>query len=211
MDDQLEPAVFADALPAHPTTDPADVEPDVGDAGGELGVAFYSRGAEVAVSGRSEEHRAEMRRIIVAGCELMLRHPESVHYSQGPDRWEGITQKRLISKKQFPFHSDCSANATWLHWNAHVVHFPDRPGSDVLSFAHWAFGWTGTLALHGKQVMHDENVLPGDLILYGQGPPFKHVAVALGGGLVFSHGSEGGPYKLDMDYRSDRGPTRRYI
>lgn len=165
-----------------------------------------------SVSGRSEEHRAEMRRIIARGCELMLNHTGAVHYSMGPDRWEGITRKLLISKDQYPRHSDCSSSSTWLHWNAHVAHFPGNPGRDVLNAAHWAYGYTGTLLEHGKTVQHEDNILVGDLALYGvPGTTGKHVAVCLGGGKVFSHGSEGGPYKLDLDYRSDLMVIKRYI
>jgi hypothetical protein len=164
-----------------------------------------------SVSGRSEEHRAEMRRIIVRGCELMLAHPGDVHYTQGPDRWEAIAKNTRITRGQYLRRGDCSSTATWLHYNAHVLHFPTNPGGDILNGAHWAFGWTGTLAQHGKRVMHDENIQVGDLILYGPGPSYEHVAVALGGRMVFSHGSEGGPYKLDMDYRNDRAQVRRYI
>lgn len=165
-----------------------------------------------SVSGRSPEHRAEMRRIVAHGCEIMLDHKGAVHYSMEGDRWEGIDKRLLISKGQFPKHSDCSSSSTWLHWNAAVAHFPTNPGRDVLNGLRWTAGFTGTLLQHGKVVEHEDNILVGDLALYGiPGTTGKHVAVCLGGGLVFSHGSEGGPYKLDLHYRSDLMVVRRYI
>jgi hypothetical protein len=39
----------------------------------------------------------------------------------------------------------------------------------------------------------------------------RHVATYIGGGLVFSHGGEGGPFKLGIDYRPDRCAIRRNI
>jgi cell wall-associated NlpC family hydrolase len=41
----------------------------------------------------------------------------------------------------------------------------------------------------------------GDSVLYGPRPTFEHVATYIGGGLVFSHGSEAGPFKLSAYYR----------
>jgi cell wall-associated NlpC family hydrolase len=64
---------------------------------------------------------------------------------------------------------------------------------------------------HGKLVVHEENARVGDLVIYGHGFPGEHVAMFIGGGKVFSHGSEAGPFKLDMDYRPDRMQIRRYI
>ena len=60
---------------------------------------------------------------------------------------------------------------------------------------------------------HDKNIKIGDLIFYGDqggGVP-KHVAISLGGRRALSHGSEAGPLIVDIDYRSDRRMTRRYI
>jgi len=41
----------------------------------------------------------------------------------------------------------------------------------------------------------------------------EHVAMYVGGGKVFSHCGEGGPYILPIDYRPDRrrGNARRYF
>ena len=50
-----------------------------------------------------------------------------------------------------------------------------------------------------------------NLAIYGYGFPGEHVAVCLGGGMVFSHGSEAGPFKLRLHYRPDLYQIRRYI
>jgi cell wall-associated NlpC family hydrolase len=63
----------------------------------------------------------------------------------------------------------------------------------------------------GKLVVHESDVLVGDLAIYGSGPPGKHVAMCLGGGMIFSHGSEAGPFKLAVHYRPDLMEIRRYI
>jgi hypothetical protein len=67
---------------------------------------------------------------------------------------------------------------------------------------------TGTLCQHGHAVASPQ---PGDLVFYGSGAPWHHVAVYVGGGRVVSHGSEGGPFLEAMDYRGDRGQIRRYV
>lgn len=161
-----------------------------------------------SVSGLSEQHRAHARRLIVQGAELLLGHARSVHYSQGADRWEGIQRGLLPWKGEYPHHGDCSSTATWLLWAALHHHFGVR---DVVNGTNWTAGYTGTIAKHGKQVVHDANIKVGDLILYGRGWPYEHVTVALGGGVCFSHGSEAGPFKLAIDYRPDRAIVRRFV
>lgn len=159
-------------------------------------------------SGLSAEHAAHARDIVVEYCHALLAHPDQVHYTQGPDRWGGIAHNHTL-KDLLPFYGDCSSTATFVLWRAlNDVHKGTR---DVVNGERWKAGFTGTIAQHGKRVVHDANIKVGDLILYGPAPTYEHVAVALGGGMVFSHGSEGGPYKLPLDYRPDRGPTRRFI
>jgi cell wall-associated NlpC family hydrolase len=51
----------------------------------------------------------------------------------------------------------------------------------------------------------------GDLAIYGSGAPGEHVAICIGGGLVISHGSEPGPFKLPLRYRTDLLEIRRYL
>ena len=49
---------------------------------------------------------------------MMLAHPDDVHYTEGPQRWEGINEKLRVVKNQFPAHGDCSSTVTWILWNA---------------------------------------------------------------------------------------------
>jgi hypothetical protein len=162
-------------------------------------------------SGLNAHQRADARRIIVKGCELELRHPSSVHYTMGADRWEAISRGARIDRGQLLTRGDCSSTATWLLWNALTHAHRKLRIRDIVNGESWKAGYTGTLAEHGKRVVHDHNIKVGDLVLYGWRWPYEHVAVALGGGLVFSHGSEGGPYRLPIDYRPDRAQVRRYI
>lgn len=159
-------------------------------------------------SGLDAAQRVEARHIIAEGCALLLAHPSAVHYTEGGSRWQGIDHGLRISRGQWMTEGDCSSTATWLLWNALHVRFGL---GDIVNGEHWRAGYTGTIAGHGKPVRVDANIQVGDLVLYGPGPSYSHVAVALGGGQVFSHGSEGGPYKLPIAYRSDRGPVHRFI
>lgn len=137
-----------------------------------------------------------------------MAHPANVHYTQSSARWQGIDKHLLVSKGQCITEGDCSSTATWLLWNALHIAYGVR---DVVNGENWKAGYTGTIAQHGKLVQHDSNILIGDLVLYGPAPTFEHVAVAIGGGRVFSHGSEAGPFLLNIDYRSDRAQVRRFI
>ena len=80
---------------------------------------------------------------------------------------------------------------------------------DVVNGAGWAAGYTGTMLQHGLQVRYPANVLPGDCVIYGSGPPGVHCAVVVdmvnGVPMVISHGSEPGPFYLAYDYRPAPG------
>jgi cell wall-associated NlpC family hydrolase len=162
------------------------------------------------VSGLSDEHAAHARYLIYKASVVMVRNKDRITYSQGSDRWVGISKELTISKNEFPRTCDCSSTATWMLWDAMHRIYGVR---DLVNRADWRAGYTGTMYQHGKQVIHDKNLRVGDCIFYGDqggGIP-KHVTVFIGGGNVFSHGSQGGPYILDIDYRSDRRMSRRYI
>lgn len=162
------------------------------------------------VSGLSDKHADHARDLILLACKTMVRNKENVHYSQGPRRWEGINKKLTIIEGQYPRFCDCSSTAQWMLWDAMARPYGVR---DLVSNSNWTAGFTGSQYKNGKAVVHDANLKIGDLIFYGDqggGVP-KHVTTYIGGGKCFSHGSEGGPYILDIDYRSDRRMTRRYI
>ena len=162
------------------------------------------------ISGLSDEHAAHARRIIIKDVHNMLLNKHAIHYSQGADRWEGIAHRCTHLHGTYPHHCDCSSTTTWLLWDAMGRPYGVR---DLVNGTNWSRGYTGTQYNHGKQVKHDSNLKIGDLIFYGDqggGVP-EHVAMYIGGGMVFSHGSEGGPYILRLDYRPDRRQSRRYI
>jgi cell wall-associated NlpC family hydrolase len=162
------------------------------------------------VSGLDDAQAAHARRVIIKDAKNMITHKREIHYSQGPDRWEGIDGRRTHLNNTYPKHCDCSSTSTWMLWDAMGRPYGVR---DVVNGANWRAGYTGTQYDHGKRVKHDSNLKIGDLIFYGDqggGIP-EHVAVYVGGGFVFSHGSEGGPYILRLDYRHDRRQSRRYI
>lgn len=163
-----------------------------------------------SASGLSEEHRAYARKLIAKAAQVMVENKTRITYSQGADRWEGIRTGLSITRGLYPRHCDCSSTHTWLMWDA--MHRPYGV-RDLVNHQLWKAGYTGTMYTRGKAVQHDENLKIGDAIFYGDqggGIP-KHVATYVGGGKVFSHGSQGGPYILDLDYRSDRRMSRRYI
>ena len=120
---------------------------------------------------------------------------------------------KVAAKGQYPTHADCSAFATWCLKNgldSVRSHFPD-----IVNGTDWQSGWTGTLARHGVEVAHEDDAIHADLVFYGPGPNFSHVAVGVirehGKLYVVSNGSEGGPYYEPFDYRPDVGQIRRYI
>lgn len=167
------------------------------------------------VSGLSDEHAAHSRQIITLAAKIMVRHKTTIHYSQKANRQVGVRRKLSILEGDFPETCDCSSTSWWMLWDAmgrpyHTQDFvchtsPPWDPNDVV--------YTGSMYKNGKAVVHDENLKIGDLIFYGDqggGIP-EHVAVSVGGGKVFSHGSEGGPYILDLDYRNDRRMSRRFI
>lgn len=166
------------------------------------------------ISGLSDDHAAHSRHLIILQANLMVRNKTAVHYSQEYNRMEGIRQQLSVIRGQYPKHADCSSTAYWMHWDA--VHRPYGVRDLLVAGPDWNPNktiYTGTQYRSGKGVLHDENLKIGDLIFYGDqggGIP-EHVAVYVGGGMVFSHGSEGGPYILNMDYRSDRRMSRRFI
>lgn len=160
-----------------------------------------------SVSGLSAKHRIEARDLAVEAALLSIRNAPLIHYTQGSRRWEGIDKHLKAWRGEIPHYGDCSAMGTWWLWNG-LDHFGVR---DTVNGQNWRAGYTGTMLTHGKQVRHRANWLRGDLFIYGRGFPGAHVAMYIGGGLVASHGSESGPYKLAWDYRSDLMQVRRYI
>lgn len=143
---------------------------------------------------------------------LGLHNASALHYTQSDQRWEGIANHDVAVKGQFPRHADCSAFATWCLWNGLYVPFKH---TDVVNGTEWESGYTGTMINHGKEILHTENVVRGDCVLYGRDGVPEHTAIVVshkgGHPIVVSNGSESGPYLLPYNYRSDVLQFRRYI
>ena len=159
----------------------------------------------MSVSGLSRKHVKQAVDLTLQAAVLGLHHASEIHYTEGELRWQGIDRGRVASQGEYPMWADCSAYATWCLWNGLHVHLGH---TDIVNGQHWRAGYTGTLLEHGE---HVSSLLPGDLVIYGNGFPGKHVALYTGGGLVVSHGSEAGPLLLPVHYRSDAMEYRRYI
>lgn len=173
-------------------------------------VATHNNGS---VSGLTLPQRHIARETALHAMKLVLAHPAAVHYTQDPiKRWQGIAQHKNPIKGEYPTEGDCSSTVTWaLHAGLYL-----RFGQpDIVNGDKWEGGYTGTIGTHGRHVLHRNNVMRGDLVLYGSNEPWEHVAFVEGWwkGKIFviSHGSEAGPFELPFDYRPDVGQFRRFI
>lgn len=163
--------------------------------------------------GLSPEERIRVRRLIKFAAVETFKRKDQMHYTQGPRRWDGINlEKRCYPGNiEYPNYADCSAGVTWLYWNALKRHINNENFPDILNDANWKAGYTGTLLSNGRGL--DAGGVPslvGDLVLYGSGRS-AHVAIYVGNGMVWSFGSEAGPFILPWRYRSDVRSVRRYI
>lgn len=129
-----------------------------------------------------------IRERIVAAARFGANNRGRIHYTQSSLRMYGV-RHRIRIPRVTPYE-DCSSFATWCYWHAGA--------KDPNGLGYAGYGFTGTLAQHGKRVTTPK---PGDLIFYGSGPPYSHVAVYIGKGLCVSHGSEAGPMILNYRYR----------
>ena len=156
---------------------------------GAHGISLATRAARLALAHAPEVHYTQDR-------------PDEVRRQGGLRRWEGINGHMLASRGRFPRYADCSSFYTWCLWQL----LGDGP--DVVNGSGWRGGYTGTLLAHGRRADVD---VEGAAVLYGvRGSTGKHVAYSLGNGQVISHGSEGGPYLLPYNYRSDVMAVRAY-
>jgi hypothetical protein len=97
-------------------------------------------------------------------------------------------------------YADCSGFCLWCCWVNGI-------GTNVVGPYN---GWTGSMRLHGR-VVTLAAALKGDMVFYGSPPDYHHVAIYVGNNRVISHGQEGGPFLLPIDYRTDRMAIRNYV
>jgi cell wall-associated NlpC family hydrolase len=160
--------------------------------------------AAEAVGINIQRFRVRVKRAALLGHT----HAAEVHYTMGPRRWDGITNRCRSHLGRFPRFADCSSYATWCIWDA--LGGPNA-GPDVVNGQFWRGGYTGTMKQNGRRLpggIADAKI--GDLVLYGAGTG-KHVAIMVGTDRAISHGSEAGPHLVKPDYRPDVAEVRRYI
>jgi len=139
------------------------------------------------------------RQGIYTAAMALYNNRASEHYTQGSQRWMGITNG--VRPPSAPTYSDCSAAATWCYWTVFGT------GPDFVNGQNWRAGYTGTLSGRGRSTPCSTMQI-GDLAFYGS--PISHVAISIGGGRVVSHGSD--PVGLySYNYRSDLNSCRTYF
>lgn len=167
-------------------------------------VAAGKRANRATVFSARSSTPVKVRRM-VADARYLIVHRALVHYSQS-NRMQIVRGRLNLPPLTRSIWEDCSSSTTGLYWLAHL------PDPNDLGYA--GYGYTGTQANHGRLVwVHGQSLTrlrPGDLIFYGRWP-YRHVSMYLGAGLVFSHGSEGGPYLLPVLYRTDAATAHRYV
>src|SRR5690348_15253918 len=121
----------------------------------------------------------------------------SIHYSQGPNRYDAIGHPRML-----PLYTDCSG------WATLCCNWAGAPDSNGTNYNHQ--GYTGTLLDHCPHIAVSATQ-PGDLIVYGPYPG-DHVVIVVESGfdpVVVSHGQERGPIKVrhSVEARAHRAPS----
>ena len=147
-----------------------------------------------------------IRRRVKRAALLGQQHAPQIHYTQGPRRWDGISNRCRSHRGRFPMWADCSSYVTWCLWDALGG---ANAGPDIVNGSNWKGGFTGTQRNHGR-IVPLANAKPGDLVHYGPGTG-AHVTIVVGKNKVVSHGSEAGPFLLRPDYRGDISHVRRYF
>jgi cell wall-associated NlpC family hydrolase len=142
------------------------------------------------LSGMAALGSTDKRKLIVNAALYGAQHEPSIHYTQSSLRMYGVRNK--VKPPGIPRYEDCSSFATWCYWLAGA--------SDPNGLGYNGQGYTGTLAAHGSRRTL-AYARPGDLVFYGGGFPYTHVAIYIGGGRVVSHGSEHGPIICAAWYR----------
>ena len=154
--------------------------------------------AESAIHGKTPAIRLKK------GMDALIayRIKGRVHYTQSARRMT-IVRYHMIPPFTRVIYEDCSSAVTGLYWMA-GLHDPNERHFN-------GDGFTGTLCENGHRRLGAPQI--GDLVFYGHGKPWEHVACvyALNPTRVWSMGHEGGPVIEALDYRADRGEIRRYF
>lgn len=104
-----------------------------------------------------------------------------------------IVRNKITNPRRPGIFEDCSSGATGMAWLSKAPD-PNRNG-----YAGW--GNTTTM-IANRPHLRIWQLKPGDYVFYGTSPfNITHVAVYLGGGMVWTFGSEPGPRILPINYR----------
>lgn len=178
--------------------------------------------AEIGDHGLLNADRIALERIKRLGVRAALlgyHHAPQMHYTQQPQRWQGIASGLRSYRGEYPTQADCSSFVTWILWDATRGY--DAADRDFVNGQRWRAGHTGTLVKKGREV-DTRRLRLLDLVFYGnEGWRPGHVAIVVvpgslhGSAKVVSFGSEAGPYLLEADYRDDVAiggwAPRRYV
>jgi len=129
------------------------------------------------------------RQGIVNAAWALYNQRANEHYTQGGQRWIGITNR--VYPPSAPTYSDCSSASTWCYWTQY------GSGPDFLNGQQWKAGYTGNMLDHGT-VVSVASAKAGDLCFYYN--PVSHVAIYIGNLQVISHGAD--PVSIYSVYNS---------
>jgi hypothetical protein len=150
------------------------------------------------------------RKLVMAAFALYNYHRDTgkMHYTEDNRRMSVVRFKEKVPFSRVIWE-DCSSFVTACYFLAGVPD-PNGRGYD-------GQGYTGTLGQHGKVVA---TAFPGDVVLYPnqkvRGWPWAHTTIAVGDDVTkpatgcISHGAEGNPSLLKIDYRTV-GEIRSYV
>ena len=112
---------------------------------------------------------------VVKAAYYALANKSSIHYVESRPMWD------MAPPPNVPNYMDCSQFATWC--------FKSAGAADPNGLGYNGAGYTGTMLNHG--FVRYGPAKPGDLVFSFF--PVNHVSVAVGNGMVISHGHEGCP------------------
>ena len=143
--------------------------------------------------------KQKTRRSVAVYCAAAVANEPRIHYSQH-------RPFHFVDDIGHGWHTlDCSGFVVNVFWNAShdlKVYLEDPSG---MKFSGWGNTWTMETWLHshGKRVTETNGYLVGDVVMY-----IGHTAVCSKAGSATvsewtSHGSEGGPKVVRLNYRDD--------
>ena len=133
------------------------------------------------------------RKAIVSQAKWGVSHGGSIHYEQLRPI-DGIHQVHKL-----PLRTDCSGFVTLCY------KWAGAPDPNGLNYS--GYGYTGSLLSHLHGITKGQ-LLPGDVIVYGDYPG-HHTVLYIGGGMVISQGKEDDPHEYTIEAMDEKmyGPT----